>query len=568
MQHGTVALRTVPVETRRQPRGESPPPKRYERIFDGYNTAGSYADAFDEMFDGQGNIRGPYKGIYAELAPSDASDLEARAEALGRAFSDQGITFSLSGQERPFPLDLVPRVISAAEWTRLERGITQRVKALECYLDDVYGDQEILNDGVIPRRLVTSCEHFYRQAAGIVPPNGVRIHVAGIDLIRDEKGSFRVLEDNLRSPSGVSYVMENRRTMARVFPNLFATHRVRAVDDYAAHLLRALRKSAATNEADPTVVVLTPGVANSAYFEHSLLARQMGVELVEGRDLFCRDNQVYMRTTEGERQVDVIYRRIDDAFLDPMQFRPDSVLGVAGLLNAARAGNVVISSAVGNGVGDDKLVYTYVPTIIEYYLGEKPLLANVDTFRCWLDDEREEVLDRVGELVIKPVEGSGGYGIVFGPEASNKELNAISKKIRDAPRGWIAQPMMQLSTVPTQIEDKLTPRYVDLRPFAVNDGDDVWVLPGGLTRVALVEGSRVVNSSQGGGSKDTWVLASRTSLADRELGAAKIVRSLPTPVTTPNGDSKGEKSTQQQQQSQLHPTQEQQPAQQQQAVIR
>jgi uncharacterized circularly permuted ATP-grasp superfamily protein len=543
---------------------------RYERIFDGYNTAGSYADAFDEMFDGQGNVRGPYKGIYAELAPSDASDLEARAEALGRAFSDQGITFSLSGQERPFPLDLVPRVISAAEWTRLERGITQRVKALECYLDDVYGDQEILNDGVIPRRLVTSCEHFYRQAAGIVPPNGVRIHVAGIDLIRDEKGSFRVLEDNLRSPSGVSYVMENRRTMARVFPNLFATHRVRAVDDYAAHLLRALRKSAATNEADPTVVVLTPGVANSAYFEHSLLARQMGVELVEGRDLFCRDNQVYMRTTEGERQVDVIYRRIDDAFLDPMQFRPDSVLGVAGLLNAARAGNVVISSAVGNGVGDDKLVYTYVPTIIEYYLGEKPLLANVDTFRCWLDDEREEVLDRVGELVIKPVEGSGGYGIVFGPEASIKELNAISKKIRDAPRGWIAQPMMQLSTVPTQIEDKLTPRYVDLRPFAVNDGDDVWVLPGGLTRVALVEGSRVVNSSQGGGSKDTWVLASRTSLADRELGAAKIVRSLPTPVTTSNGDSKGEKSTQQQQQSQLHPTQEEQPAQQQQqqAVIR
>jgi uncharacterized circularly permuted ATP-grasp superfamily protein len=564
MQHGRVALRTVPGETKRQARGQSRPSKRYEHIFDGYNTAGGYVEAFDEMFDAQGNVRGPYKGIYAELAPSDASDLEARAEALSRAFSDQGITFSLSGQERPFPLDLVPRVISAAEWTRLERGITQRVKALECYLDDVYGDQEILNDGVIPRRLVTSCEHFYRQAAGIVPPNGVRIHVAGIDLIRDEKGNFRVLEDNLRSPSGVSYVIENRRTMARVFPNLFATHRVRAVDDYAAHLLRALRKSAATNEADPTVVVLTPGVANSAYFEHSLLARQMGVELVEGRDLFCRDNQVYMRTTEGERQVDVIYRRIDDAFLDPMQFRPDSVLGVAGLLNAARAGNVVISSAVGNGVGDDKLVYTYVPTIIEYYLGEKPLLANVDTFRCWLDDEREEVLDRVGELVIKPVEGSGGYGIVFGPEASNKELTAISKKIRDDPRGWIAQPMMQLSTVPTQVDDNLTPRYVDLRPFAVNDGDDVWVLPGGLTRVALVEGSRVVNSSQGGGSKDTWVLASRASVANRELGAAEIVRSLPSPVSTSNGDSNGEKSSPQQQQSQLRPTQEQQPAQQQQ----
>jgi uncharacterized circularly permuted ATP-grasp superfamily protein len=321
--------------------------------------------------------------------------------------------------------------------------------------------------------------------------------------------------------------------------------------------------------------VLTPGVYNSAYFEHSLLARQMGVELVEGRDLFCRDNQVYMRTTEGEVQVDVIYRRIDDVYLDPMQFRPDSVLGVAGLLNAARAGNVVISSAIGNGVGDDKLVYTYVPTIIEYYLGEKPLLANVDTFRCWMDDEREEVLDRVAELVIKPVEGSGGYGIVFGPEASNKELNAISKSIRDDPRGWIAQPMMQLSTVPTQIGDTLTPRYVDLRPFAVNDGDDVWVLPGGLTRVALVEGSRVVNSSQGGGSKDTWVLASRTSAADRELGAAEVVKKLPKAVTT-NADSDGEKQSQkqfqQQRQPKSRPVLEQQPGQQQhqqqQVVIR
>ncbi|MFV0495985.1 circularly permuted type 2 ATP-grasp protein [Mycobacterium sp.] len=509
--------------------GQRPP--RSERIFEGYNSADPvYSPAFDEMFDAQGDVRTPYRGIHAELAPTDASELKGRADALGRAFIDQGITFSLSGQERPFPLDLVPRVISANEWTRLERGIIQRVKALEMYLSDIYGDQAILRDGVIPRRLVTSCEHFHREAVGIVPPNGVRIHVAGIDLIRDEKGDFRVLEDNLRSPSGVSYVMENRRTMARVFPNLFATHRVRTVDDYASHLLRALRNSAPTNEADPTVVVLTPGVYNSAYFEHSLLARQMGVELVEGRDLFCRDNQVYMRTTEGERQVDVIYRRIDDAFLDPLQFRADSVLGVAGLVNAARAGNVVISSSIGNGVGDDKLVYTYVPTIIEYYLGEKPLLANVDTYRCWLDDEREEVLDRIRELVIKPVEGSGGYGIVFGPEASEKELTILATKIRDDPRAWIAQPVMELSTVPTRIGDSLAPRYVDLRPFAVNDGNDVWVLPGGLTRVALVEGSRVVNSSQGGGSKDTWVLATRTSDADHELGRAEVVRSLPRPV--------------------------------------
>lgn len=527
----------MPSESGRASRNERTP-RRYEQIFDGYNKRGTYAAAFDEMFDPVGTVRGPYKGIYAELAPSDASELAARSDALGRAFIDQGITFSLSGQERPFPLDLVPRVISAAEWSRLEKGIVQRVKALEAYLDDIYGDQQILRDGVIPRRLVSSCAHFHREAAGIVPPNGVRIHVAGIDLIRDGQGIFRVLEDNLRSPSGVSYVMENRRTMARVFPDLFATHRVRAVGDYSSHLLRALRKAAATNEADPTVVVLTPGVYNSAYFEHSLLARQMGVELVEGRDLFCRDNTVYMRTTEGERQVDVIYRRIDDDFLDPMHFRPDSVLGVAGVLNAARAGNVVISSAVGNGVGDDKLVYTYVPTIVEYYLGEKPLLANVDTFRCWLDDEREEVLDRVAELVIKPVEGSGGYGIVFGPDANERELAAIAKKIRSDPRGWIAQPVMQLSTVPTRIGDSLAPRHVDLRPFAVNDGDDVWVLPGGLTRVALREGSLVVNSSQGGGSKDTWVLASRASVADRELGGAGVVRSLPrtTAIKTTTAD--------------------------------
>lgn len=539
-----MSLRTIPSGVTRSSRTNRKPSKRHEGVFGGYNSVGSYAGAFDEMFDAQGNVRTPYKGIFAELAPSDAVELAARAEALGRAFTDQGITFSLSGQERPFPLDPVPRVISATEWSKLEKGITQRVKALEMYLDDIYGDQQILRDGVIPRRLVTSCEHFHREAAGIVPPNGVRIHVAGIDLVRDDKGDFRVLEDNLRSPSGVSYVMENRRTMARVFPNLFATHRVRAVGDYASHLLRALRNAAASNEADPTVVVLTPGVYNSAYFEHSLLARQMGVELVEGRDLFCRDNVVYMRTTEGERQVDVIYRRIDDTFLDPMHFRPDSVLGVAGLLNAARAGNVVISSAVGNGVGDDKLVYTYVPTIIEYYLGEKPLLANVDTYRCWLDEECQEVLDRVRELVIKPVEGSGGYGIVFGPDASEREIATISKKIRNDPRGWIAQPVVQLSTVPTQIDNTLAPRHVDLRPFAVNDGDSVWVLPGGLTRVALPEGSLVVNSSQGGGSKDTWVLASRTSSADRELAAAEVVRSLP--AKGPKADLGPESSPQQQ----------------------
>nr|WP_246598769.1 circularly permuted type 2 ATP-grasp protein [Nocardia tengchongensis] len=478
------------------------------------------------MFDSAGRPRAPYRGIFNALATIDAEDLAARAEALDRAFVDQGITFSLSGQERPFPLDLVPRVIAATEWSKLERGIKQRVRALEAFLADIYGEQTILRDGVIPKRLVTSCAHFHREAAGLVPPNGVRIYVAGIDLVRDEHGDFRVLEDNLRSPSGVSYVMENRRTMARVFPDLFASHRVRAVGDYPAHLLRALRAAAAPNEADPTVVVLTPGVHNSAYFEHSLLARQMGVELVEGRDLFCRDNVVYMRTTAGERQVDVIYRRIDDTFLDPMQFRPDSMLGVAGILNAARAGTVVLANAVGNGVGDDKLVYTYVPAFIEYYLGEKPILPNVDSYRCWEPAERDEVLDRVAELVIKPVEGSGGYGIVIGPAASTRELEATRRKVRADPRGWIAQPVVQLSTVPSKIDGRLAPRHVDLRPFAVNDGDDIWVLPGGLTRVALPANSLVVNSSQGGGSKDTWVLAPRTSVAQRELAGSELVGEL------------------------------------------
>ncbi len=495
-------------------------------VLEGYRP-GRYAHAYDEMFDADGRPRPAYRGIHKALAPIAATDLQRRAEALDRAFIDQGVTFSLSGQERPFPLDLVPRVITATEWNKLERGIRQRVTALELFLADVYGEQNILRDRVIPRRLVTSCRHFHRQAAGVAPPNGVRIHVAGIDLIRDEHGDFRVLEDNLRSPSGVSYVMENRSTMARVFPDLFFSHRVRAVSDYPSHLLRALRSAAAPNEADPTVVVLTPGIDNSAYFEHSLLARQMGVELVEGRDLFCRDNVVYMRTTAGEVQVDVVYRRVDDTYLDPMQFRHDSVLGVAGLLNAARAGNVVIANAFGNGVGDDKLTYTYVPTIIEYYLREKPVLPNVDTLRCWLSEEREEVLDRVGELVIKPVEGSGGYGIVIGPDASAKELDTIRRTIKADPRGWIAQPVVQLSTVPTKINNGLRPRHVDLRPFAVNDGDGIWVLPGGLTRVALPADSLVVNSSQGGGSKDTWVLAARTSDERRELAGSELVSEPP-----------------------------------------
>ncbi|MEO6082154.1 MAG: circularly permuted type 2 ATP-grasp protein [Umezawaea sp.] len=548
--------RTRTSALRRSPAVAVPRPSK---LFDGYlNPNRQHAGAYDEMFNQDEGVRSAYRALHDSIAPSEVEDLTARSEALGRAFVDQGITFSLSGQERPFPLDLIPRILTASEWTKLERGIVQRVRAMELFLADIYGDAQIVRDGVLPRRLITSCEHFHREAAGINPPNGVRIHVSGVDLVRDEAGVFRVLEDNLRCPSGVSYVMENRRTMARVFPDLFARHRVRAVGDYAVHLLRALRNAAAPNAADPNVVVLTPGVANSAYFEHSLLARQMGVELVEGRDLFCRDNLVYLRTTEGERQVDVIYRRIDDDFLDPVHLRPDSVLGVAGLLNAARAGNVVIANAMGNGVADDKLVYTYVPEIVQYYLGEKPLLPNVDTFRCWLPDECSYVLDHLDELVVKPVEGSGGYGIVFGPYATTRELNSLRKRIKLNPRGWIAQPVVQLSTVPTKIGDRLVPRHVDLRPFAVNDGNFIFVLPGGLTRVALPEGSLVVNSSQGGGSKDTWVLAPRSSTVERELaepglaGGEKLAA-----IAAEQGPELTNSQQQQQQQQQLsHRTEE------------
>ncbi|MFC4942218.1 circularly permuted type 2 ATP-grasp protein [Pseudonocardia sp. GCM10023141] len=519
-------------------------------MFDGYHEPDRpHADAYDEMFAADGTIRTPYRALHDAIAPTAAADLAVRSDALDRAYVDQGITFSLSGQERPFPLDIVPRVISAGEWSKLRKGIVQRVRALEAFLADIYGDGEIVRDGLLPRRLITSCQHFHRAANALNPPNGVRIHVAGIDLVRDEEGIFRVLEDNLRNPSGVSYVMENRRTMARVFPDLFTRQRVRAVGDYSTHLLRALRSAASANVADPTVVVLTPGVFNSAYFEHSLLARQMGVELVEGRDLFCRDNSVYMRTTEGEQPVDVIYRRIDDEFLDPLQFNPDSVLGIAGVLNAARAGTVVIANAVGNGVGDDKLVYTYVPQMIGYYLNEKPLLPNVDTFRCWLDDERGHVLDHLDELVIKPVEGSGGYGILFGPDATARQLAAQRKAIRDDPRAWIAQPVVQLSTVPTKVDDRLVPRHVDLRPFAVNDGEDVFVLPGGLTRVALPKGSLVVNSSQGGGSKDTWVLAAgKSAESERELGQGGLASIAP--ASSPAAEHGPELTMGQQQQQQ------------------
>lgn len=456
-----------------------------------------------------GMPRAPSVALYDCLQSLSAADFGARCEARDRAFLDQGITFSFSGEERPFPLDLVPRVLSAAEWSVIEGGVAQRVRALEAFLDDIYGAGEIMAEGVMPRRLVVTSKHFHREAAGIRAPNGVRIQVAGIDLARGADGRFCVLEDNVRTPSGISYVIENRRTMARVFPELFASHRVRPVDAYPAMLLDALRAAAPSGAADPMIVVLTPGVHNSAYFEHTFLARQMGVQLVHGSDLVCRGNVVYMRSTAGEQRVDVVYRRVDDEYLDPVQFRSDSIVGCPGMLNAARAGNLTIANAVGNGVADDKLVYTYVPAMITYYLGEQPILPNVPTYRLGEPDQLEHALGRLEHLVLKPVDGSGGKGLVFGTEASEELLDMMATTICADPRAWIAQELVQLSTSPTQVGDRLCPRHVDLRPFALNDGKNVWVAPGGLTRVALEEGCLVVNSSRGGGSKDTWVLAAR-----------------------------------------------------------
>ncbi len=462
--------------------------------------------AWDEMFAAPGEVRPAYDAVVAAVQSLSADDLKSRAEGLARAFLDRGVTFDVGGVESPFPLDVIPRVIEAAEWELVSRGVAQRVRALEAFLADVYGPRRSVTDGVVPQRVLITSKYFERHAAGIEPANGVRVHVAGIDLIRDEQGKFRVLEDNVRVPSGVSYVLENRRATLQALPELFSGVRARTVSDYPNRLLQALRKAAPPGVGDPTVVLLTPGAFNAAYFEHALLARTMGVELVEGRDLVCANNVVSMRTTSGLRRVDVIYRRIDDAFLDPVHFRPDSALGCPGVLTAARAGNVTIANAVGNGVADDKLLYTYVPDLVRYFLNEEPLIANVDTYR--LDDPAQlaEVIDRLDELVLKPVDGSGGKGIVIGPQATAAEISTLRTKVIEDPRGWIAQQVIHLSTVPTVIGDTIAPRHVDLRPFAVNDGDEVWVLPGGLTRVALPEGSLVVNSSQGGGSKDTLVL--------------------------------------------------------------
>ncbi|WP_170931952.1 circularly permuted type 2 ATP-grasp protein [Brachybacterium massiliense] len=462
----------------------------------------------DEMFAADGTVRPTYQALHDALDGLGLEEFRARSESLALSYLDQGITFDYAGEERPFPIDAIPRVIAAEEWSRVSAGVAQRVRALEHLLEDVYQDRRAVADGVIPAELIASSADVVEAMRGYSPPGGVRIHISGIDLVRDGAGDFRVLEDNVRTPSGVSYVLSNRRAMAQGFPELFAARPVRRVGEYPGRLLAALQAAAPdTAGEEATVVVLTPGRFNSAYFEHSLLARTMGVDLVEASDLVERGERIYMRTTAGLRRVDVIYKRTDDSFLDPEVFRPDSMLGVPGLVRAILAGNVVVANAIGNGIGDDKLTYTYVPDLIRYYLSEEPILPNVNTWRLEEPDSLAEVLDRLDELVVKPVDGSGGKGIVIGPAASREELDQLRERLQADPRGWIAQPVVQLSTIPTLVEEGPEPRHVDLRPFALNSGDGIWVLPGGLTRVALPRGEMIVNSSRGGGSKDTWVLA-------------------------------------------------------------
>lgn len=465
---------------------------------------------FDEIH-GPAGVRPHYEQLMERLSSLSATDLADRFSMLESIFRTLGITFAVTGHEegleRTWPMDLVPRIIPSQEWRDIEAGLIQRVGVLNRFLDDLYvGEQSAVRDGIIPRWVVETADGYIRDAHGITVPNGARCVVSGVDIVRDGEGTYRVLEDNLRVPSGISYVLENRVAMTRVLPVAFARHAIRPVDHYGSSLLRALRASAPPSAAsDPTVVVLTPGVANSAYFEHAFLARQMGVELVEGRDLLVDDHYVYLRTTRGLQRVDVVYRRLNDEYLDPLIFRQDSLLGVPGLVGAARAGNVTIANAIGNGAADDKGVYPFVPDLIRYYTGEEPILDNVTTYVCWEPDQLEVILERIGELVIKPVAEAGGYGIVIGPKATDETLSTTAEAIKANPRNYVAQEVVQLSTHPTFINGSLAPRHIDLRPFVISS-DTIEVVPGGLTRVALREGSLIVNSSQGGGSKDTWVI--------------------------------------------------------------
>lgn len=467
--------------------------------------------AFDEMLGMGGAARAPYAEFadwFADEAPDHLMSKAVEAEAF---FRKTGITFNVYGaaeaDERLIPFDIVPRIVSAREWRRLSKGIEQRVRAINAFLHDIYHRQEILRAGRIPLSLIAENEAFLPKMVGVDPPGGIYTHIIGTDIVRTGADEFYVLEDNARTPSGVSYMLENRETMLQMFPELFSRIPVREVSDYPTRLRRSLAACAPPAcSGTPTIAVLTPGIFNAAYFEHSFLADQMGVELVEGHDLRVIDGRIAMRTTQGYQPVDVIYRRIDDDFLDPLNFRPDSMLGVPGILDVYRAGGITIANAPGTGIADDKALYSYMPKIVEFYTGERPLLPNVPTWRCSEPDQLAEVLDKLGELVVKEVHGSGGYGMLVGPAASKKEIAAFREKLVANPAKYIAQPTLALSTVPIFTKKGLAPRHVDLRPFVLVSPGGIEIVPGGLTRVAMAEGSLVVNSSQGGGTKDTWVL--------------------------------------------------------------
>jgi uncharacterized circularly permuted ATP-grasp superfamily protein len=475
--------------------------------FASYKTEGFY----DEMFEADGHVRPHVQLVLDVIQNLDPGQLLRYKHAAERLLLQLGITFNVygdtAGTERIFPFDLIPRIITAAEWDRIERGLKQRIHALNAFIDDVYHGQKILKDGAIPAEVVTSAVSYRSQCHGLKPPWGVWCHVTGTDLVRDSDGEFYVLEDNLRVPSGVSYVLENREVLKRIFPGVFQGLPVRPVNEYAGKLLAMLESLAPRSNGTPRVVVLTPGIYNSAYFEHSFLAQQMGVQLVEGSDLVVDNGDVFMRTTKGFERVDVIYRRIDDDFLDPEAFRPDSLLGVTGLMAAYRSGRVALANAPGNGVADDKVIYAYVPDMIRYYEGEEPILPNVPTYLCWRDADRKYVLENLARLVVKAANESGGYGMLVGPHSTLADREKFAALIQANPRNYIAQPTLALSRVPTIIDEHFEGRHVDLRPYVLC-GKDIYVLPGGLTRVAMRKGSLVVNSSQGGGSKDTWVLSS------------------------------------------------------------
>jgi len=469
------------------------------------------APAFDEFADDGGRPRPYYEALAATLEGISSDDFRHRVTTINDVLLQRGVTFTVyadaRGTERILPFDLIPRIIPAADWDRISRGVAQRVRALNAFLVDVYGDARAVRDGIVPRELVFSSPHYEREAIGIRPPRDTYIHVSGIDLVRDAHGTFLVLEDNVRTPSGISYVLENRDVLKRAFPRLFERYDPLPVDDYPRRLRDALIASAPPQVADPVIALLTPGIYNSAYFEHTLLARRMGVELVEGSDLFVRENMLYSKTTRGPQRIDVLYRRVDDDFLDPLYFRANSGLGVPGLFDAYRSGNVTLANAVGTGVADDKAIYMYVPAMIRYYLGEEPVLDNVPTFDCSDGVQREHVVANLESLVVKRTSASGGYGMLIGPMSTAQQRSEFTDAIRAEPREFIAQPVITLSAHPTVVADGLAPRHIDLRPFALLAGDEVDVPPAALTRVALIEGSLVVNSSQGGGSKDTWVLA-------------------------------------------------------------